>query len=43
MNAVVDGDRLLIPRALPAALGWEWKPEGCAATTCACRFEIAPG
>ena len=29
VDAVVDGERLLIdPSALPAALGWELKPEG---------------
>ena len=36
VEAVADGDRLLIdPAALPAALGWEWKPEGlCRGTVC---------
>jgi hypothetical protein len=29
VDATVDGDRLLIgARALPDAIGWEWKPEG---------------
>jgi hypothetical protein len=29
VDATVDGDRLLIDaRALPDAIGWEWKPEG---------------
>jgi hypothetical protein len=36
VTAVADGDRLLIdPEALPAALGWEWKPEGlCRGNVC---------
>jgi hypothetical protein len=36
VTAVVDGDRILInPRALPDALGWEWKPEGlCRGNVC---------
>jgi hypothetical protein len=36
VDALVEGDRLLIdPRALPAAIGWELKPEGlCQADVC---------
>jgi len=36
VDATVDGDRILLDaRALPAAIGWEWKPDGlCRGAVC---------